>query len=298
MGYHFVPLVLVLWGFNMPTISNIDVVCVVDTPNATRLLALCPLGAGDELRVVSVPSYCREGFSVLASHLVHRKLDAMGGMYVYGHEVRYVDDMETVRGKLPMIRNGRFYFGMVVGGNHTSLEAGWKRYENLQRVLGSGIEIAKTNVLEYDGAYSAVFVISAPESFATNTWTMSLLTGVVREIIVPSTQNFLGQLTPKVMDVLFQYVQECTPKKYANLSSYQWSKSFGVQSLWQSARRVVTSYYPRDWGSHASSTLEEVVRYYSYPKTKSAVREVANFLRYLRDTERNDILNGLSNLPL
>jgi hypothetical protein len=82
------------------------------------------------------------------------------------------------------------------------------------------------------------------------------------------------------------------------LASYQWSKSFGVHSLWQGARRVATSYYPRDWGSHASSTLEEVVRYYSYPKAKSAVREIANFIRYLRDTERNDILNGLSNLPL
>jgi hypothetical protein len=216
-------------------------------------------------------------------------------MYVYGHETLNTGDMETVRGKLPMFRDGKFYFGMVVGGKHPSLKEGWSRYENLQHVMGAGIEIAKTNVLEYD---RTVFVISAPERFATNTWTMSLLTGVAREIIVPSIQNFLEQLNPKVMDVLFQYVQECTPKKYHNLASYQWSKSFGVHSLLQSARRVVTSYCPRDWESHASSTLEEVVRYYSYPKTKSAVREVANFLRYLRDTERNDIFGGLSNLPL
>ena len=186
---------------------------------------------------------------------------------------------------------------MVVGGRHSSLEVGWKRYENLQRVMGAGIEITKTNELEYDGAYTTAFVISAPAVFATNTWTMSLLTGVVREIIVPSTQNFLWQLTPKVMDAIFQYVQECTPEKYDNLASYKWSKSFGVQSLLHSARRVVDNYqsYRR---YNAYSTLEEVVRYYSYPKTKSAVREVANFLRYLRDTERNDVLNGLSNLPL
>jgi hypothetical protein len=240
----------------MKTIVNISTIAFGSSPtNSTKLFALCPIGEGDELKIVSVPAYCREGFSVLVSHLVHRKLNAMGWMYVYGHEVRYVDDTETVRGKIPMFRNGRFYFGMVVGGNHTSLEAGWKRYENLQRVMGAGIEITKTN--------ETVFVISAPAVFATNTWTMSLLTGVVREIIVPSTQRFLEELTPKVMDVLFQYIQECTPKKYANLSSYQWSKSFGVHSLWHSTRRVATSYYPRDWGSHASSTLEEVVRYYS-----------------------------------
>ena len=283
----------------MKTIVNINTIASGYFPtNSTKLFALCPAGGMDELWIVSAPSYCREGFSVLVSHLAHRGLAALDRMYVYGHETRNTGDMETVRGKLPMFRDGRFYFGMVVGGKHPSLKEGWKRYENLQRVMGSGIEIAKTNVLEDDGCYSTVFVISAPAVFATNTWTMSLLTGVVREIIVPSTQGFLENLTPKVMDVLFQYVQECTPKKYANLSSYQWSKSFGVQSLWQGARRVVTSYYPTHWRFNASNTLEEVVKYYSYPKTKSAVHEIANFIRYLMDTERNDILNGLSNLPL
>ena len=289
----------------MKTIVNIDTIASgYFLTNSTKLFALCPIGEGDELKIVSVPSYCREGFSVLVSHLVHRQLRAVEGMYVYGHETRNTGGMETVRGKLPVVRDGKFHFGMVVGGRHSSLEVGWKRYENLQHVMGAGIKIAKTNVLEYGGGCSTVFVISAPAVFATNTWTMSLLTGVVREIILPSTQGFLDRLTPKVVDVLFQYVQECTPKKYANLASYQWSKSFGALSLWHSARRAVTSYYPRDWESHASSVLEEVVRYYSYPKTKSAVREVANFLRYLRDTERNGgqtpprILNGLSNLPL
>jgi hypothetical protein len=283
----------------MKTIVNISTIAFGSSPtNSTKLFALCPIGEGDELKIVSVPAYCREGFSVLVSHLVHRKLSAIDDMYVYVHELRYTEDMETVRGKLPVVRDGKFHFGMVVGGRQPALDVGWKRYENLQRVMGAGIEITKTNELGYGGGYDTVFVISAPAVFATNTWTMSLLTGVVREIIVPSTQRFLEELTPKVMDVLFQYVQECTPKKYADLASYQWSKSFGVHSLWQGARRVATSYYPRDWGSHASSTLEEVVRYYSYPKAKSAVREIANFIRYLRDTERNDILNGLSNLPL
>jgi hypothetical protein len=283
----------------MKTIVNLDTIATAWFPtNSTKLFALCPAGDKDELKIVSVQSYCREGFAVLVSHLVHRQLRAVEGMYVYGHELRHTESIETVRGKLPMFRDGKFYFGMVVGCKDPLLGSGCKRYENLQRVMGSGIEIAKTNVLEYDGAYSTVFVISAPAVFATNTWTMSLLTGVVREIIVPSTQGVLEKLTPKVMDVLFQYVQECTPKKYANLSSYQWSKSFGVQSLWHSARRAVTSYYPRYFPWGGSETLEEVVKYYSYPKTKSAVREVANFLRYLRDTERNDILNGLSNLPL
>lgn len=281
----------------MKTIVNINTIAACCFPaGSTKLFALCQTGGEDELSVVSVPSYCREGFSVLVSHLVHRQLRAVEGMYVYGHETRNTEDMETVRGKLPVVRDGKFHFGMVVVGIHSSLEVGWKRYENLQHVMGSGIEIIKTNVLEHGGAASTVFVISAPAVFATNTWTMSLLTGVVREIIVPSTQRFLEGLTPKVIDVLFQYVQEYTPKKYANLSSYQWSKSFGAHSLWQSARRVVNSYsyYPRT----GHGTLEEGVKYYSYPKTKSAVREVANFLRYLRDTERNDILNGLSNLPL
>lgn len=283
----------------MKTIVNVDTIASdYLITNSTRLFALCPTGDRDELKIVSVPAYCREGFSVLVSHLVHRQLCAVEGMYVYGHETRNTGGMETVRGKLPMFRDGKFYFGMVVGGKDPLLGSGWKRYENLQHVMGADIDITKTNVLEYDGCYSTVFVISAPERFATNTWTISLLTGVVREIIVPSTQRFLEERTPKVMDVLFQYVQECTPKKYANLASYHWSKSFGVHSLWQGARRVVTSYYPTHWRFNSSSVLEDVVKYYSYPKTKSAVREVANFIRYLRDTERNDILNGLSNLPL
>jgi hypothetical protein len=282
----------------MKTIVNIDTIATGCVPtNSTRLFALCPTGGEDELKIVSVLAYCREGFSVLVSHLVHRQLRAVEGMYVYGHETRNTGDMESVRGKLPMIRNGRFYFGMVVGGKDPLLGSGCKRYENLQHVMGAGIDITKTNELEFHGEYSTVFVISAPAVFATNTWTMSLLTGVVRQIIAPTSQGFSYQLTPKVVDALFQYIQECLPKKYAGLSSYQWSKSFGVQSLLHSARRVVDNYqsYRR---YNAYSTLEEVVRYYSYPKTKSAVREVANFLRYLRDTERNDILNGLSNLPL
>lgn len=283
----------------MKTIVNIDTIAFGYLPtNSTKLFALCPTGGEEELKIVSVPAYCREGFSVLVSHLVHRKLRAVEGMYVYGHEPRNTGGMETVRGKLPMFRDGRFCFGMAVGGRNLSLKEGWKRYENLQHVMGAGIEIVKTNELEYDGGYNTVFVISAPAVFATNTWTMSLLTGVVREIIVPSTQGFLETTTPKVVSAIFQYIQECAPKKYANLSSYKWSKSFGVHSLWQGARRVVTSYYPTHWRFNASSTLEEVVKYYSYPKTKSAVREIADFLRYLRDTERNDLLNGLSNLPL
>lgn len=283
----------------MKTIVNINTIASGYFPtNSTKLFALCPTGGEDELKIVSVPSYCREGFSVLVSHLANRKLRAVEDMYVYGHETRNTWDVETVRGKLPMFRDGKFYFGMVVGSRLPSLGSGWERYVNLQHVTGVSIEIAKTGVLEYGGEYSTVFVISAPERFATNTWTMSLLTGVVREIIVPSTQGFLEAFTPKVIDVLFQYVQEYTPKKYDNLSSYQWSKSFGVHSLWQSARRVVTSYHPVHWWFNASTTLEEVVKYYSYPKTKSVVREVANFLRYLRDTERKDLLNGLSNLPL
>ena len=283
----------------MKTIVNIDTTALGYVQfNSTKLFALCPTGGEDELSIVSVPAYCREGFSVLVSHLVHRQLRAVEGMYVYGHETLDSGGVETVRGKLPVVRDGKFYFGMVVGGKDPLLGSGWGRYGNLQHVMGAGIDITKTNELEFGGKYSTVFVISAPAVFANNTWTMSLLTGVVREIIVPSTQNFLEQLTPKVMDVLFQYIQECTPKKYANLASYQWSKSFGVYSLWHSARRVVASYYPTHWRFNASSTLEEVVKYYSYPKTKSAVREVANFIRYLRDTERNDILDGLSNLPL
>ena len=282
----------------MKTIVNINTIASDYFPtNSTKLFALCPTGGEDELKIVSVPSYCREGFSVLVSHLANRKLRAVEDMYVYGHETRNTWDVETVRGKLPMFRDGKFYFGMVVGGKDPLLGSGCKRYENLQHVMGAGIDITKTNELEYNGEYKTVFVISAPAVFATNTWTMSLLTGVVREIIVPSTQNFLEQLKPKVMDVLFQYVQECTPKKYANLASYQWSKSFGVHSLWQSAYRVV-DHYRSYRGYNASITLEEVVKYYSYPKTKSAVREIANFIRYLRDTERNDLINGLSNLPL
>lgn len=279
----------------MKTIVNIDTIATGCVPtNSTRLFALCPTGGEDELKIVSVLAYCREGFSVLVSHLVHRQLRAVEGMYVYGHETRNTGGMETVRGRLPVVRDGKFHFGMVVGGKDPLLGSGWERYGNLQHVMGAGIDITKTNELEFGGEYSTVFVISAPAVFATNTWTMSLLTGVVREIVVPSPQGFSYQLPPKVVDALFQYIHECLPKKYVNLSSYAWSKSFGVHSLWQGARRVVTSYYPRT----GHETLEEVVKYYSYPKTKSGVREVANFLRYLRDTERNDLLNGLSNLPL
>lgn len=282
----------------MKTIVNINTIanCYVSI-NSTKLFALCPTGGEDELKIVSIPSYCREGFSVLVSHIAHRKLLALKNMCVYGHELRHTENVETVRGKLPMFRDGKFYFGMVVGGKDPLLGSGWKRYENLQHVMGAGIDITKTNELEFLGGDGTVFVISAPAVFATNTWTMSLLTGVVREIIVPSTQGFLEQLKPKVVDVLFQYTQERAPRKYANLAGYQWSKSFGVYSLWQGAYRVV-NHYRSYLGYNASTTLEEVVKYYSYPKTKPAVREVANFLRYLRDTERNDILNGLSNLPL
>lgn len=244
----------------------------------TRLFLLCP--DDGQLRVVSCPAYCREGFSVIVSQaawLTHR---LAADVQKYGHFLSYVPpSLVNKKGKLDFLRNGRLYFGMLIGTRvGKSLAKGWDRYLGCENIRGAGVEI--TELEELANSSRKVYVVSAPARFATNTWTMSLLTGLARSVVLGGRNEW--ELNLPVVDFLFEYVNEVEPSKYKNLRSYQWSSSFGVAALCRAA-----AYAARSAGAES---VESLVRRGQYG-TVSAATEVVSLLRYIRDKGRNDIID-------
>lgn len=257
----------------------------------TELFLLCP----DEgrLQVVSYPAYCREGFSVMVSHAAGRQAEQACDVNKYGHMLSYSaisanPHLVNKEGKLDFLRNGRLYFGMLIGTMvGKSLAEGWDRYLGCENIRGAGVEI--TELEELADNYRKVYVVSAPARFATNTWTMSLLTGLARSVVLGG-RNECGLDLP-VVDFLFEYVNEVEPSKYKNLRSYQWSSSFGVHALWCEALAVSAN--SRGFVGDIDTMLSRVLYY----KTVAARAEVISLLKYAKTKGRNDLINA-TNIPL
>jgi hypothetical protein len=193
------------------------------------------------------------------------------------------------KGKLDFLRDGRVYFGMLIGTKvGKSLANGWSKYADCENILGAGVEI--TELEELADTYRKVYVVSAPARFATNTWTMSLLTGLARSVVLGGRNEF--SLDLPVVDFLFEYVNEVEPSKYKNLRSYQWSSSFGVNALWRSALAAASRYY---YGY--SESIDSMLRYVMFYKTVAARAEVISLLKYAKAKGRNDLINT-TNIPL
>jgi len=169
-----------------------------------------------------------------------------------------------------------------------SLAEGWDRYLGCENIRGAGVEI--TELEELADNYRKVYVVSAPARFATNTWTMSLLTGLARSVVLGGRNEC--DLDLPVVDFLFEYVNEVEPSKYKNLRSYQWSSSFGVSALWRNARVVVGRF---DHGFVGD--IGTMLRRSMYYDTVSARAEVISLLKYAKTKGRNDLINT-TNIPL
>jgi hypothetical protein len=192
------------------------------------------------------------------------------------------------KGKLDFLRDGRLYFGMMVGnGVASDLDRGWEKYADYNNIMGAGVEISELDELEDDE--KKVYVVSAPARFATNTWTMSLLTGLARSVALGGRDEY--NLGPPVVDFLFEYVNEVEPSKYKNLRSYQWSSSFGVNALWSMAQAVST--HSRGFVEDIDTVLRRVLYY----NTVSARAEVLSLLKYAKAKGRNDLIDT-TNIPL
>lgn len=251
----------------------------------TRLFLMCP--DDGQLRVVSYPAYCREGFSVMVSHAAWRWVGQACRVKKYGHSLSSSSiatnpHLVNKKRKLDFLRNGRLYFGMLIGTMvGKSLAAGWDRYLGCENIRGAGVEI--TELEELADNYRKVYVVSAPARFATNTWTMSLLTGLARSVVLGGRNEF--SLDLPVVDFLFEYVNEVEPSKYKNLRSYQWSSSFGVSALWRQAREVAIS--SRGFVGDIDTMLGRVLYY----KTVSARAEVLSLLKYIKAKGRTDLID-------
>ena len=247
----------------------------------TRLFLLCP--DGGQLQVVSCPAYCREGFSVIVSHAAGRKVGPACEVSKYGHMLSYSaisanPHLVNNKGKLDFLRNGRLYFGMLIGTMvGKSLAEGWDRYLGCENIRGAGVEI--TELEELADNYRKVYVVSAPARFATNTWTVSLITGFARSAVTGRNEV---SLSLSEIDFMFEYVSEVTPSKYKNLRSYKWSSTFGVAALFSAATHAAR-WCPAD-------SVESLVRRGHYG-TVAAATEVVSLLRYIRDKGRNDIID-------
>ena len=247
----------------------------------TRLFLLCP--DGGQLQVVSRPAYCREGFSVIVSQAAWRTHRLAADVRKYGHFLSYVPtSLVNKKGKLDFLRNGRLYFGMLIGTRvGKSLAEGWDRYLGCENIRGAGVEI--TELEELADNYRKVYVVSAPARFATNTWTMSLLTGLARSVVLGGRNEW--SLDLPVVDFLFEYVNEVEPSKYKNLRSYQWSSSFGVNVLWGRAR--VVAIHTRGFVGDIDTMLRRVL----YCNTVSARAEVLSLLKYIKAKGRTDLID-------
>lgn len=246
----------------------------------TMLFLLCP--DDGQLRVVSYPAFCREGFSVIVSQAAWRTHRAAADVNKYGHFLSYVPpSLVNKKGKLDFLRNGRLYFGMLIGTRvGRGLAEGWNGYRGCENILGAGVEI--TEIEELAIYCRKVYVVSAPARFATNTWTMSLLTGLARSVVLGGRNEW--SLDLPVVDFLFEYVNEVEPSKYKNLRSYQWSSSFGVAALFNTAVRAAWT------ASRTADSVEALVMRGHYG-TVAAATEVVSLLRYIRDKDRNDIID-------
>lgn len=262
----------------------------------TRLFLLCP--DDGRLRVVSYPAYCREGFSVMVSHAAGRWVVPACRVDKYGHRLSYSSiaanpHLVNKKGKLDVLRDGRLYFCMLIGTGVVkslvvkSLADGWGKYAGCENILCAGVEI--TELEELEDNYRKVYVVSAPARFATNTWTMSLLTGLARSVVLGGRNEC--NLDLPVVDFLFEYVNEVEPSKYKNLKSYQWSSSFGVNALWRMAQAVSTHSH------NFVKDIDTVLRRVLYYNTVSARAEVLSLLDYAKAKGRNDLIDT-TNIPL
>ncbi len=264
----------------------------IDDDERAMFFSLCPTHDDhSKLAIVSNPAYCREGFSLVYSHLTRRKASTMRGIRVYGHQYNTPSAFSPRldgRGRLRMIHDGRIYFGIIEPDHCSGLD--WTGYENLPHVMGAGIEVELVGDV-YD---RCVYVVSAPKVFATNTWTMSLLTGVVRDIV--SGDYMFANLSSSWIDFLFKYVAECPPKSYKNISNYSWSTTFGVVGLVETARHAGVRVNQYGYEKNVRE-LETIIKRCAYYRNSSAIREMVNLIRYVHSNNRNDLIDT-SNLTL
>jgi hypothetical protein len=230
----------------------------------------------------------------MVSHAAGRWVGAACCVNKYGHRLSYSSiaanpHLVNKKGKLDFLGNGRLYFGMLIGTEmRKPITNGWDKYIGCENILGAGVDIVELDSLS--DRTRKVYVVSAPARFATNTWTMSLLTGLARSVVRGGRDEY--NLDIPVVDFLFEYVNEVKPSKYKNLRSYQWSSSFGVNALWSSAS-IGASRYNLGSREDIDSTLRRVLFYNSV----AARSEVLSLLKYIKAKGRNDLINT-TNLPL
>ena len=232
---------------------------LIDIPSvplgSSSLFVCYPLPDGT-FEAISEPAYCREGFSLLVSDAQVKSATSLEYEYYYGHcWQRSPFWAGLVKNKYPVVTNGIFYYGHSIPND--SLESSWRKklttnlsYANA-RLAEAGLPPISVRLAQSrDGRAEenrevTLFLVKAPGIFATNVWTVSLITMLTRSCLVergdytgnplwgmvvrePTIAKFVN--SSRLVDVLVDYMLAVPPKKDARWGR-RWKISYGCESL-------------------------------------------------------------------
>ena len=269
------------------------------------LLFVCaPTDKEDELMAISEPAYCREGFSQLVALLRSRSHENSLWEVCYGHRlIARPSDLKQPRpgprGKLQLILNGRFYYGQEIAAGKVSspsvIQYELDKINSLLGNLGLGdIQITRTSntpILGRTTHDARRYIVSVPEIFSTNTWTLSLATYITRSILMDpkgllghrlvdlmyaNPYAILGIQNMPLVEAALMYMSAVRPKPYGRVCAHGWSLTFGMANLFTAAGQAIYNERDRGYGR------EDAVRHATTSTSKQEYNEVYNLAEYLQ----------------
>ena len=289
----------------MNIIAPPDHAPIVEGSCRSSLLFVCaPTDKEDELMAISEPAYCREGFSQLVALLRSRSHEDAIGEVCYGHRlIARPSDIKQCwpgpRGKIQLILNGRFYYGQEVHGHLVNSPSVIRReLAKINLILGSlGLGDILIESTDSDPCLGRVvdnsrrYIVSVPEIFATNTWTLSVATYITRSILMdlkglPGTTlgnllhidayEGLGLSGMPLLEAALMYMSAVRPTTYRRLSAHGWSLTFGMASLFMGAGRALLS------EDRFGGDLAPASRFASSSDSTTEHKEIYNLVKYLK----------------
>ena len=270
------------------------------------LLFVCaPTDKEDELMAISEPAYCREGFSQLVALLRSRSHENSLGEVCYGHRLIAIPSDLTQprpgsRGKLQLILDGRFYYGQEIAGDTVSspsvIQYELDKINSLLGNLGLGdIQITRTSNTPILGRVlsdARRYIVSVPETFATNTWTLSVATYITRSILMApkgllslmlgdllhytNPYSRLGISEMPLVEAALGYMSAVRPKRYSRVGAHGWSLTFGMANLFTAAGQAIHNERER------GHSREAAVRCATTSTSKQEYNEIYDLVEYLQ----------------
>ena len=255
--------------------------------SSSSLFVCRPLPDGN-FQAISDPAYCREGLSLMVSDAQIKGAKALENECYYGH--RWLGMLAPrlgglVTGRYPVVTNGVFTYGHAI--HESILAPNWREklstnlaYANT-RLVEAGLRPVSVSLARFQNNYAEreheprLFLVEAPGIFATNVWTVSLITMLTRSCLVARGGHTDGPLcslvvreptiskfanTTRLVDILVDYMLAIPPKKDVRWGR-RWKISYGYESLAYSGMFVIRQVCDNIWyriGTTYNVDLNEV----------------------------------------